>query len=240
MLVRENTDLARVRNYLVSNNMRARQLGGPKDFEEARHDIEQLPLLTDAHSVALHAHERLLALVPSVPKAIADQLKRRLKPEGPKHASAKPEAASLLSAFDEIYRTGPAPTFTRWTVCWLPAASSATTSPALTPRRDPPDRRRANARRRDQRGRRRLRPARRGDLSPDAAAHRPRPFSHDRRPPGQGQGIRRRRGRAARRPPLARNDEHRRLLYVALTRATRSWTLIAPSTYASPMLTLIP
>ena len=36
------------------------------------------------------------------------------------------------------------------------------------------------------------------------------------------------------------DDEHRRLLYVAITRATRSWTLIAPSTDVSPMLTLIP
>ena len=68
VLVRENTDLARVRNYLVSNNMRPRQLGGPEDFEEARHDIEQLPLLTDAHSVALTPTSAYWRSCPQYPK----------------------------------------------------------------------------------------------------------------------------------------------------------------------------
>ncbi len=36
------------------------------------------------------------------------------------------------------------------------------------------------------------------------------------------------------------DEDHRRLLYVALTRATRSWTLIAPTGDGSPMLTLLP
>jgi len=36
------------------------------------------------------------------------------------------------------------------------------------------------------------------------------------------------------------DDDHRRLLYVGLTRATQSWTLIAPITDASPMLALLP
>jgi superfamily I DNA/RNA helicase len=36
------------------------------------------------------------------------------------------------------------------------------------------------------------------------------------------------------------DDEHRRLLYVALTRATRHWLLITPSQDASPLLRLLP
>jgi superfamily I DNA/RNA helicase len=35
-------------------------------------------------------------------------------------------------------------------------------------------------------------------------------------------------------------DEHRRLFYVAMTRATRSWRLIAPDARASPLLNLLP
>lgn len=35
-------------------------------------------------------------------------------------------------------------------------------------------------------------------------------------------------------------DEHRRVFYVAVTRATRIWRLIAPDTDASPLLQLLP
>ena len=173
--------------------MRPRQLGGPKDFEEARHDIEQLPLLTDAHSVALHAHERLLALVPSIPKTVADQLERRLKPEGPKLAGAKPEAAALLSAFDDIYGQGPGAYFHAMdrllATCGelgyhLPRADATRairqTAAALMPGTAIPATPRC------------LRPAGRRDLAPRTAAHRPRAIPHD-RPPGQRQGVRRHR-----------------------------------------------
>jgi len=36
------------------------------------------------------------------------------------------------------------------------------------------------------------------------------------------------------------DDEHRRLLYVALTRATSRWVLVTPSHDASPLLRLLP
>jgi DNA helicase-2/ATP-dependent DNA helicase PcrA len=240
VLVRENTDLAKVRNYLMSNNMRPRQLGGTKDFEEARRDIEQLPLLTDAHSVALHAHERLTVLVPSVPNAVAEQLKRRLKPEGPKHPSAKPEAAALLRAFDDIYRHGPSAYFHTMdrllATCGelgyhLPRADATRaicqTAAALMPGADITDAVAAYGQH-------------------VAATYHQTPQRTDR-------GLflmtaHQAKGKEfdaivivsldARRWPD--DDDHRRLLYVALTRATRSWTLISPATDASPMLTLLP
>jgi UvrD-like helicase family protein len=70
ILVSENADLARVRKYLSSNGLYPRQLGGTPDFDEARQDIEQLPLLADAQSVALHTRERLVALVPTIPATV--------------------------------------------------------------------------------------------------------------------------------------------------------------------------
>lgn len=36
------------------------------------------------------------------------------------------------------------------------------------------------------------------------------------------------------------DEENRRLFYVAMTRATKSWSLIVPSTGASPLLALLP
>ena len=240
VLVRDNTDLLKVRNYLISNNMRPRQLGGPKDFEEARHDIEQLPLLTDAHSVALHAHQRLLTLVPSVPKAVAEQLKRRLKPEGPKHASAKAEAAALLSAFDDIYRRGPSAYFHAMdrllAICGqlgyhLPRADATRairqTAAALMPG---------------------------AEITDAVAAYGQHvTATYHQTPQRTDRGLflmtaHQAKGKEfeaivilpvdTRRWPD--DEDHRRLLYVALTRATRSWTLVAPTSDASPMLALLP
>ena len=80
--------------------------GGFGNFEEAREDIEQLPLLVDAFSVVDHARNRLLAIVPSIPPNVAAQLDRRLKPAGADHKNAKAEAAALLACFDELYERG--------------------------------------------------------------------------------------------------------------------------------------
>jgi hypothetical protein len=72
----------------------------PKDFEEAREDIEQLPLLTDAHSIALHTRDRLVALVPTIPTNVVQQIDRRLKANGPQLVGAKQPAATLLRALE--------------------------------------------------------------------------------------------------------------------------------------------
>ena len=165
--------------------------------------------------------------MPSVPKAVADQLKRRLKPEGPKHTSAKPEAAALLSAFDDIYRDGPGAYFHAMDRLLATCGSSATTYPAPTP------------------------PARSARPPPRCARHRNHPTlaaygqhvaaTYHHAPQRTDRGLflmtaHQAKGKEfdaivivpldARRWPD--DDEHRRLLYVALTRATRSWTLIAP------------
>ena len=240
VLVRQNTDLARVRNYLISNAMRPRQLGGPKDFEEARQDIEQLPLLTDPHTVARHAYDRLLALVPSVPKAVATQLDRRLQAEGPKHAGAKPECAALLVGFDGLYEHGAGAYFHTMAellrICGdlgyhLPRADAiraiSHTARALTPGTD---------------------------ISTAVAAYGQQVLQAQHHAPQRtDRGLflmtaHQAKGKEfdaivvmpldARRWPD--DEDHRKLFYVAMTRATRSWVLVVPTADESPLLALLP
>lgn len=240
VIVRQNQDLQRVRNYLINNKMRPRQLGGPKDFEEAREDIEQLPLLTDAHSVALHAHTRLLALVPSVPKAVAEQLGRRLKADGPNHVGAKPECAALLAPFDAIYQDGAGAYFHSVAgllrVCgelgyYLPRVDAARaisqTARALSPG---------------------------ADVSAAVAAYGEHVLETQHHTPQKtSRGLflmtaHQSKGKEfdavvvapldSRRWPD--DEDHRKLFYVAMTRATRSWKLVVPGGDGSALLERLP
>lgn len=240
ILVRENADLARVRSYLSTNGLHPRQLGGPKDFEEAREDIEQLPLLTDAQSVALHTLSRLVALVPTIPTVVVRQLARRLKADGPQLGGAKEPAATLLRAFRPLWQEGPAAFFT---VMGDLLGACATVGYHL-PR---PDATRVLLRTAEA-----LAPT--ADLATCLVAYGEQvAASMHSVPQRTDRGLflmtaHQAKGKEfdavvvfpvdARRWPD--DDEHRRLLYVALTRATRNWLLITPSQDASPLLRLLP
>jgi hypothetical protein len=240
VLVRQNDDLGRVRRFLSTNGLRPRQLGGPRDFEEAREDIEQLPLLTDSHSVALHARERLVALVPTIPTTVVQQLDRRLKPAGPQLAGAKEPATTLLRTFEPLWRDGSAAFFQVMSDALRACAAVGYHLPR-------PDATRALLRTAEA-------------LAPDAnladciAAYSEEvAASMHAVPQRTDRGLflmtaHQAKGKEfdavvlfpldARRWPD--DDEHRRLLYVALTRATRDWVLIAPSHASSPLLRLLP
>jgi len=240
VLVRENADLARVRKYLSTNGLHPRQLGGPKDFEEAREDIEQLPLLTDAHSVARHARERVVALIPTIPAAVVQQLDRRLQPEGPKLAGAKEPAASLLRAFTPLWSDGPAAFFRVMNELVGLCAAMGYHLPR-------PDAVRALRRTAEA-------------LAPDAeltdclsAYSEQVAASMHAVPQRTDRGLylmtaHQAKGKEfdavvlfpvdGRRWPD--DDEHRRLLYVALTRATSTWVLVRPSQDDSPLLRFLP
>ena len=58
------------------------------------------PILTDAHSIALHTRDRLVALVPTIPTNVVQQIDRRLKANGPQLVGAKQPAATLLRALE--------------------------------------------------------------------------------------------------------------------------------------------
>jgi DNA helicase-2/ATP-dependent DNA helicase PcrA len=241
VLVRNNQDVARVRDNLVKNGLFPRQLGGTRDFEEAREDIEQLPLLVDAFSLVDHARKRLLVLVPSIPGNVAAQLQRRLNPEGPDRKGAKAEAAELLACFEPLYGTGAGAYFHAMdrllATCarlgyHLPRADATAairqTASALAKQVDLADAVGTY-------GGQVLAvshsvPARtdRGLFVMTAHQAKGKEFDavvlyclDERFWPDDG-------------------DEHRRLFYVAMTRATRSWRLIAPDRGASPLLNLLP
>lgn len=83
------------------------QIGG-NDFEEARIDIEQLSLLADPKALALHALERVQALVPSFAPNIATQIRGRLREHTVHLPGAGDLAGCVLRAFECLYTNGPA------------------------------------------------------------------------------------------------------------------------------------
>lgn len=241
VLVRNNKDLGRLRNYLIKHGLYPRQLGGPRDFEEAREDIEQLPLLVDAFSVVDHARKRLLAIVPSIPVNVVGQLERRLKPDGADSKNAKAEAAALLVCFQELYDTGAGAYFH---VMDRLLATCAQLGYHL-PRADATAAIRRTA----------AALAQQADLAQAVGTYSEQVLAVSHAAPARTD-----RGLFVMTAHQAKGkefdavvlyaldgrfwpddgDEHRRLFYVAMTRATRSWRLIAPDVGASPLLKLLP
>lgn len=101
-----NSDVAQLRAYLTTQGMYPRQVGGPADFEDARADIEQLPLLEDPVTLARHALDRVGGLVPSLSNTVLNQVKGRIRPSGVDISSAGAEARSLLEALAPLYERG--------------------------------------------------------------------------------------------------------------------------------------
>lgn len=104
VLARTNNEVGSLRQYLSQQGVRPRQIGG--DFEEARGDIEQLPLLRDAQSVALHAVDRIAALVPTLARPVLNQVRERLRPDGVNLHRASLVAARILGPLERIYVEG--------------------------------------------------------------------------------------------------------------------------------------
>ena len=78
ILARRNDEASDLRSYLSKKRLFPRQIG-TQDFEEARHDIERLPLLTGPRAIATHCLHRLQALVPTLTVAVAKQVSTRLR-----------------------------------------------------------------------------------------------------------------------------------------------------------------
>jgi len=107
-----NADVGRLRSYLCTQGLFPRQLGGGDDFEEARDEIEQLPLLGDASNLAVHALERVAKLVPTLKSGVVTTVKTRLTASGVNLAgNCGAEAKSLLGALAPLYEQGPASYF---------------------------------------------------------------------------------------------------------------------------------
>lgn len=107
VLTRRNEEAARLHRYLSIKGVKPRQVGAGRDFEEARVDIEHLLETTDPAEVAGHALDRVQGLIPTLPVATVDQVRRRLRPDGVEFKQSGSVARAVLSALQVIYDRGP-------------------------------------------------------------------------------------------------------------------------------------
>ncbi len=235
VLVRDNDRASEFQAYLCRESQYPRQIG-TQDFEEARHDIEQLPLFQDRRAFAQHALDRVSALVPTLSAAVVDQVRRRITATGTNPRGAGPEAARLLGAFDSVFADGAGRFFNAVATALDACRASGHHLP------------RVEAARAIQRTADRLAgsPA---DLARALAEYSAAVLTLTHGAPRHGHGLfvmtaHQSKGKEFDAVVLADasarfwpdDDESRRLFYVVVTRATRFWTIIAPDLGGSPLL----
>jgi hypothetical protein len=233
-----NAEVAQLRNYLAGQGLYPRQLGSGIDFEEAREDIEQLPLLGDSESVARHALARITALVPTLPAAVFTQVERRLTAGGVNTAGRQPglEARGILDALSLIYDEGTSHYF-RAVVAGI---DSCANHGHHLPRGDAVRTLRQTAED--------IHPQE-ADLEAVLQRYGEVAIEASHRAPRIAKGlfvmtVHQSKGKEFDAVVLVNasaryfpdNEESRRLFYVAVTRATKSWTVIAPLGSESPLL----
>ena len=236
VLMRTNEQASQIRTYLCKQGLHPRQIGGP-DFEEARDEIEQLPLLQDRQGVALQALERIVELAPTLRPQVRTQVRRRLEPDGIR--TTRPigaEASIILGGLAGIYENGRSAYFEAVRV----ALDGLSANGHHLPRREAVATIRSTASAID--------PATvdLGDALQDYAS-RVMSAAHSANRTGNGlyvMTVHQAKGKefdaavicdvSARFYPD--NEESRQLLYVAVTRASAAWTIVAPADGASPLL----
>jgi hypothetical protein len=105
VLALSNQQVGALRGYLCREGFRPRQIGSA-DFEDSRTDIEQLPLLTDTQSIAHHAVDRIADLIPTLKPASLTQAKERLQADGINLGQAGQEARIVLEPLGVLYTDG--------------------------------------------------------------------------------------------------------------------------------------
>ena len=105
VLARNNDEASELRSYLSKKGLFPRQIG-TQDFEDARHDIEQLPLLGSKRSIAVHCLYRLKELVPTLNVDVVRQVEARLGEDEVSFVRAGTGARPILNALERIYRVG--------------------------------------------------------------------------------------------------------------------------------------
>ena len=106
VLARGNEEASDLRSYLSKKSLFPRQVG-TQDFEEARHDIEQLPILASPRPIAAHCLHRLQAMVPTLNVGVAKQVCARLGEDEVNLVGAGAKALPILKALEPIYSDGP-------------------------------------------------------------------------------------------------------------------------------------
>lgn len=235
VIARDNARVGALRSYLCRQRQFPRQIG-TEDFEDARQDIEELPGLSEPRAVARHAMTRLADLVPTLDPAVEKQVNRRLQPDGIKLSGAGAKAGPILRALTPIYEVGAGTYFTS-----LVAALDACTADGhYLPRREAVHALRVTAD-----GLKGQPP----DLELAIDCYSAAVLAASNMAPRTDRGLfvmtaHQAKGKEFEAVVLADatarfwrdDDEHRRLFYVVITRATRSWTVVAPDQGASPLI----
>lgn len=232
-----NNEVRDVRSYLTRVGLYPRQLGGRDDFEEAHADIEQLPLLRDIQSVTHHAIDRVAKLVPTLRDSTIKAVKRRLTGHGVDlTGNCGAEAKALLLALAPLYETGPSGYFTGV----VAALDSCRGTGHHLPRIEAVRALRATA---DALG------GRANELELSLECYAESVASAAQAAPHFGRGVyvmtaHQAKGKEfdvvilfnAGERQYPDSEEGQRLFYVAITRATKRWVVIAPTQGASKLL----
>jgi len=102
VLALTNNQVGLLRGYLCRAGFRPRQIGSA-DFEDARTDIEQLPLFRDPQAIAHHAIERIGDLIPTLGSAALTQARSRVGPAGVNLRGAGAAARVILQPLSALY-----------------------------------------------------------------------------------------------------------------------------------------
>jgi superfamily I DNA/RNA helicase len=105
VLAATNSRVGALRKYLCRENFRPRQIGSA-DFEDARDEIEELRHLSDRRAIARRAIDTIEALVPTYSRAALKQARRRLQPSCVDLKKAGAEAQLLLEPIQDVYDEG--------------------------------------------------------------------------------------------------------------------------------------
>jgi hypothetical protein len=235
VLTRGNREAGELRSYLSKQGQYPRQFG-TEDFEEAREDIEQLPLVADLQAVAIRAVGRIETLVPTLPSAVLGQARSRILQGGVNLKRAGAEASVILRALEPIYSRGRSAYFESTAAAvealadcghHLPRVHAVRTLrvTAESLENEPPDL----------------------DLALHQYADAVVAIAHS--SPRVDRGLFVMTAHQAKGKEFdvvvlgdgmerfwPDDEDHRRLFYVAITRATKSWTVIAPGGGGSPLL----
>jgi len=232
-----NSDIGKLRTYLCKQGLYPRQLGSGDDFEEACGDIEQLPLLGDIQSVAHHAIERIAKLVPTLPRTVAEQVKRRLgTSDVDLSGNCGKEARGLLEALRPLYDQGSH----RYVTSVVAALDTCAEASHHLPRLEAVRALRTTAELYGQSA---------TDLDSVLAGYAQGIIAASQAAPRFGRGlfvmtVHQAKGKEfdavilvnAGDAQFPDDDAGRRLFYVAITRASKRWTIIAPEQGGSPLL----
>ena len=106
ILASKNEQVAAIRSYLSRNGLHPRQLGISHELEALAQLAEQLPSLSGKPLVE-RALSMLFGLCPTIQANVQTQIQQRLEPNSSRKAGASEFVRKVLASIDPIYEDGP-------------------------------------------------------------------------------------------------------------------------------------